>query len=63
MSPHQLHVNEEHPDKPLLEHVRELASKLEALGIQPSSEDADEGGEDGWEDAEGDDSGEDVEMA
>ncbi|EPT05567.1 hypothetical protein FOMPIDRAFT_1155364 [Fomitopsis schrenkii] len=58
-----LHVNEEHPDKPLLEHVRELASKLEALGIQPSSEDADEGGEDGWEDAEGDDSGEDVEMA
>lgn len=60
----QLHDNQEHPDKPLLEHVHELIGKLEALGIQPSPEDADDGGEDDWEDAEGsDDDDEDVEMS
>ncbi|KAJ7903503.1 hypothetical protein B0H14DRAFT_3851303 [Mycena olivaceomarginata] len=48
-----LHTNEGHPDTPLLEHVRELAAKLDALGIKPSPvEDADaQGGE--WEDVEG----------
>ena len=63
MALYQLHVNQEHPDKPLLEHVHELISKLEALGIQPSPEDADEG-EDEWEDADNsDDSDEDVDMS
>ncbi|CCM01385.1 uncharacterized protein FIBRA_03436 [Fibroporia radiculosa] len=50
-----LHVNQEHPDKPLLEHVLELIAKLEALGIQPSPEGADEEENDSWEDAEGSD--------
>lgn len=64
MFPHQLHINQEHPDTPLLEHVCELTSKLEALGIQPSPEDVDEDGGDDWEDAEDSDPGEeDVEMS
>ena len=47
-----------------MEHVHELIGKLEALGIQPSPEDADDGGEDDWEDAEdSDDDDEDVEMS
>ncbi|KAI0734133.1 hypothetical protein C8Q72DRAFT_807591 [Fomitopsis betulina] len=59
-----LHINQEHPDTPLLEHVCELTSKLEALGIQPSPEDVDEDGGDDWEDAEDSDPGEeDVEMS
>lgn len=58
----KLHTNQEHPDIPLLGHVRELISKLEELGIHPSSEeDGDDDG--GWEDVEGsDDEDEDVEM-
>ncbi|KAJ7639872.1 hypothetical protein DFH06DRAFT_1001372 [Mycena polygramma] len=57
-----LHTNEGHPDTPLLEHVKELVAKLDALGIKPSPVDDDEEGE--WEDADGseDDDG-DVEMA
>ncbi|KAG5634925.1 hypothetical protein H0H81_000315 [Sphagnurus paluster] len=60
-----LHTNQEHPDTPLLEHVKELIAKLEALGIAPSSIDAGEGEqEDGWEDIPGsDDSDGDVEMS
>ncbi|OBZ72192.1 hypothetical protein A0H81_07962 [Grifola frondosa] len=59
-----LHTNQEHPDAPLLEHVHELITKLDALGIQPSPENDDSGNEDGWEDVEGsDDSDEDVEMS
>ncbi|PCH42393.1 TPR-like protein [Wolfiporia cocos MD-104 SS10] len=60
-----LHVNQEHPDQPLLEHARELIAKLEALGVQPSpEEDEDEGDADGWEDVEGsDDEDGDVEMS
>ncbi|GLB40381.1 putative tetratricopeptide repeat [Lyophyllum shimeji] len=58
-----LHTNQEHPDKPLLEHVRELIGKLEALGIAPSPMDGEDEAEDGWEDVEGseDDDG-DVQM-
>ncbi|KAH9838479.1 uncharacterized protein C8Q71DRAFT_832634 [Rhodofomes roseus] len=58
------HVNQDHPDKPLLEHVHELIGKLEALGIQPSPEDGDDEDANGWEDVEGsEDSDEDVEMS
>ncbi|KAJ3523163.1 hypothetical protein NM688_g8771 [Phlebia brevispora] len=58
-----LHLNQDHPDKPILEHVNELIAKLEALGIHASPEgedDGDEGGE--WEDVEGSDDS-DVEMS
>ncbi|KAJ6494846.1 hypothetical protein C8R47DRAFT_1194737 [Mycena vitilis] len=57
-----LHTNEGHPDTPLLEHVKELVAKLDALGIKPSPVDDDQEGE--WEDADDseDDDG-DVEMA
>lgn len=61
-----LHVNQDYPDKPLLEHVEELLAKLNALGIQPSpDDDDDEGGDgDGWEDAEGSEDGDsDVDMS
>ncbi|KAH9850375.1 hypothetical protein C2E23DRAFT_836255 [Lenzites betulinus] len=57
-----LHINQEHPDKPLLEHARELIAKLESLGIQPSPEQDGSDGE-GWEDTEGSDEDEDVEMS
>jgi len=56
-----LHINEEHPDTPLLEHCEELIGKLEALGIQPSPDD-DDGDEDGWEDFGGSED-EDVDMS
>lgn len=59
-------MNQEHPDAPLLEHVRELIAKLEALGIKASPDDEDDGeeGED-WEDIDGSDKsdGSDVEMS
>ncbi|KAF8638296.1 hypothetical protein AX17_002316 [Amanita inopinata Kibby_2008] len=57
-----LHTAQDHPDKPLLDHAKELITKLESQGITPSSvEEDEEGGE--WEDTEGseDDDG-DVEM-
>ncbi|KAF8071895.1 hypothetical protein FPV67DRAFT_1483083 [Lyophyllum atratum] len=58
-----LHTNQEHPDAPLLEHVRELIGKLDALGITPSPADGEGEGEEGWEDVEGsEDSDGDVEM-
>lgn len=61
----QLHLAQEHPDTPLLEHVGELIAKLEGFGIQVSPEDADadDGGEDGdyWEGS--DDEDEDVDMS
>ncbi|KAI0001420.1 hypothetical protein BJV74DRAFT_818500 [Russula compacta] len=58
-----LHINQGHPDLPIREHVKELISKLEELGVKPSPED--DGGDDGdWEDYEGsDDSESDVEMS
>jgi len=60
----KLHRNQEHPDQPLLEHVKELITKLDALGIASSPfEDGndDEGGE--WESVDGsEDEDGDVEM-
>ncbi|KAF5359557.1 hypothetical protein D9756_003465 [Leucocoprinus leucothites] len=59
-----LHVNQDHPDKPILEHAQELIGKLEALGIKPSPIDDDDQGDDGerdWEDVSEDEDG-DVEM-
>jgi tetratricopeptide (TPR) repeat protein len=59
-----LHTNEEHPDVPLLEHVRELIGKLETLGIMPSLPEEGDSGVLDWEDVE-DSEGEDgdVEMS
>ncbi|KAJ7158752.1 hypothetical protein C8R46DRAFT_1290825 [Mycena filopes] len=60
-----LHTNEGHPDTPLLEHVKELVAKLDALGIKPSPLGEDDGeGQGDWEDVEGsEDEDGDVEMA
>nr|VWO96198.1 Myo-inositol-2-dehydrogenase [Ganoderma boninense] len=56
-----LHVTQEHPDAPLLEHTQELIAKLESFGIHPSPDnEGDE--EEGWEDVDGSDD-EDVEMS
>ncbi|KAF8968152.1 hypothetical protein BDZ97DRAFT_1801199 [Flammula alnicola] len=61
-----LHRNQEHPDKPLLEHVKELISKLDSLGISASP--LDDGGDEGeddddWESDDGSVDGDgDVEM-
>ncbi|KAJ7593135.1 hypothetical protein C8J56DRAFT_1162084 [Mycena floridula] len=55
-----LHVNENHPDIPLLDHVKELIAKLDAMGIKPSPLEEEDQKE--WEDV--DSSGdEDVEMS
>jgi len=59
-----LHTNEEHPDVPLLEHVKELIGKLDILGITASPTDDGDGvgeGENEWEDDSEDGDG-DVEM-
>ncbi|KAF8686792.1 hypothetical protein AX14_003803 [Amanita brunnescens Koide BX004] len=53
-----LHTTQEHSDEPILEHVEELITKLEAQGITPTPAEEDEGGE--WEDVASEDS--DVEM-
>ncbi|KAJ7104136.1 hypothetical protein B0H15DRAFT_766922 [Mycena belliarum] len=60
-----LHTNEGHPDTPLLEHVKELVAKLDALGIKPSPAGEDEGdAQEEWEDVDGSEDGDgDVEMA
>lgn len=56
----QLHTNQDHPDKPILEHVQELISKLDSLGIKPSPlDDNDLGDDEEWESVNED---EDVEM-
>ncbi|THH20730.1 hypothetical protein EW146_g683 [Bondarzewia mesenterica] len=57
-----LHINQEHPDAPLLEHVGELIARLEDLGVQPFP-DEDGQDEDVWEDVEGADSDSDVDMS
>lgn len=60
----QLHVNQEHPDRPMLEHVKELCAKLEELGIKPSEDDGADEAQGGWEDVEDvEDSDDDVEMS
>ena len=56
-------MSQEHPDVPLLEHTRELITKLESLGIQSSPEQDDGDEEEGWEDIEGSDDDGDVEMS
>ena len=62
--PPQLHVNQEHPDTPLLDHAKELIAKLESLGIQPSPDDAeDEDDGEGWEDVDSDNDGADMDMS
>lgn len=55
----QLHTTQDHPDKPVLDHVKELITKLEAQGITPSPAEDEEGE---WEDAESEGEEEDVEM-
>ncbi|EAU85476.1 hypothetical protein CC1G_06377 [Coprinopsis cinerea okayama7 len=57
-----LHRNQDHPDKPIIDHCEELVAKLDSMGIKPSPiEDADEGGEE-WEDIGSEDEDGDVEM-
>ncbi|KAF9267726.1 TPR-like protein [Marasmius fiardii PR-910] len=59
-----LHINERHPDTPLLNHVRELISKLEALGIKdPMEEEGQDEDEDEWVDEDSADEDGDVEMS
>ncbi|KAH9037791.1 hypothetical protein EDB85DRAFT_2132319 [Lactarius pseudohatsudake] len=61
-----LHVNQGHPDRPIREHVEELISKLEELGVKPSPEDGgqdDDDDDESWEDEESDSSNSDVEMS
>ncbi|EKM78886.1 hypothetical protein AGABI1DRAFT_121265 [Agaricus bisporus var. burnettii JB137-S8] len=55
-----LHVNQDHPDKPILGHTQELISKLESLGVKPSpvEVEVEDNGEE-WEDVS---ETEDVEM-
>ncbi|TFK75231.1 TPR-like protein [Pluteus cervinus] len=60
-----LHRNQEHPDAPILEHVKELIAKLKDLGVSPSPLQGESEGD--WEDVEGgedddEDEDEDVEM-
>lgn len=55
----QLFTNQEHPDAPLLEHVKELVANLDALGIGPTpigedEDDEEEGNGEDWEDEDGD---------
>ena len=60
----QLHANQGHPDLPIREHVGELISKLEELGIKPSPEDGAQNDDEDWEDYEESNSGNsDVEMS
>jgi len=59
----QLHLNEQHPDKPLLGHVRELIGKLETAGIQASAADEEDGDEGEWVDENSEDEDGDVEMS
>jgi hypothetical protein len=57
-------VNQGHPDLPIREHVEELTSKLEELGVKPSPEDDGQDDNEDWEDCEeSDSSGSDVEMS
>ncbi|TRM64859.1 hypothetical protein BD626DRAFT_399757 [Schizophyllum amplum] len=57
-----IHANQEHPDKALLEHAKELIQQLDAAGIKPSPLDEEGEGNDerDWEDEDSDD--DDVQM-
>ena len=52
-----MHIAQEHGDGPILEHVNELITSLEAKGIQPTPEDEQDDG--GWEDVDADGEDED----
>ncbi|TEB34724.1 TPR-like protein [Coprinellus micaceus] len=60
-----LHKNQDHPDKPILDHVQELISQLEAAGIKASPmEEGEEGDTEGdWEEVVSEDEDGDVEMS
>ncbi|KAH0833334.1 hypothetical protein J3R83DRAFT_12402 [Lanmaoa asiatica] len=58
-----LHTSQGHPDAPLLEHVKELIGTLDALGIEPSPAEGEDGNEEEWEEVSDDDEDEDMEMA
>ena len=63
----KLHLNQDHPDKPLLEHTKELIQKLDSLGIAAPPLDDGDGAEDEDDDWESDndeclDEDSDVEM-
>ncbi|KAG8212982.1 hypothetical protein J3R82DRAFT_11368 [Butyriboletus roseoflavus] len=47
-----LHTSQGHPDLPLLEHVKELIGTLDALGIQPSPAEEEDGSDEEWEERE-----------
>ncbi|EIN04898.1 TPR-like protein [Punctularia strigosozonata HHB-11173 SS5] len=57
-----LHTNQDHPDRPLLEHAEELMHTLDGFGITPSPADEED---DEWEEADSDDVGsdDDIEMS
>ncbi|XP_006459532.1 hypothetical protein AGABI2DRAFT_201882 [Agaricus bisporus var. bisporus H97] len=57
-----LHVNQDHPDKPILGHTQELISKLESLGVKPSPVEVEVEVEDNGEEWEDVSETEDVEM-
>lgn len=57
-----LHRNQEHPDAPMAEHVEELISKLEGMGIKPSPIEEDAEGVEDWEEVDSEDDDGDVEM-
>ena len=55
----QLHTSQEHSDQPLLEHVRELITKLDVMGIKLAGAGEDE---EAWDDVEHTDSDPDVDV-
>ncbi|KAG6373495.1 TPR-like protein [Boletus reticuloceps] len=58
-----LHASQGHPDIPLVEHVKELISSLDALGIQPSPLEEEDDNDGEWEEVSEDDGeNEDIEM-
>ncbi|KAF8442309.1 hypothetical protein L210DRAFT_3611731 [Boletus edulis BED1] len=57
-----LHASQGHPDIPLVEHVKELISSLDALGIQPSPLEEEDDNDGEWEEVSDDGENEDIEM-
>jgi hypothetical protein len=60
----QLHVQQGHPDLPVLQHARELADQLTVLGIRPSTadEEPDDADNGEWENVSDDDDNEMMEA-